>query len=132
PAPPSRNGPPPLPADLGGRCTRRAPRRRGRVSVSYARHHGNWAMSELSYQDEAASTYDRAFAHVSMHFLPFLLRAARLEPGQRVLDVATGTGIAAEAALAVVGPGGHVTAVDVSQAMVDRARQRLARSATHL
>jgi ubiquinone/menaquinone biosynthesis C-methylase UbiE len=85
-------------------------------------------MSELSYQDEAASTYDRAFAHVSTHFLPFLLRAARLEPGQRVLDVATGTGIAAEAALAVVGPGGHVTAVDVSQAMVDRARQRLAGS----
>jgi ubiquinone/menaquinone biosynthesis C-methylase UbiE len=45
-----------------------------------------------------------------------------------VLDAATGTGIAAEAALAVVGPGGHVTAVDVSQAMVDRARQRLASS----
>jgi ubiquinone/menaquinone biosynthesis C-methylase UbiE len=85
-------------------------------------------MSELSFKDEAASTYDRAFAHVSTHFLPFLLRAARLEPGQRVLDIATGTGIAAEAALAVVGPGGHVTAVDVSQAMVDRASQRLAGS----
>src|SRR6266540_4076180 len=78
-------------------------------------------MSELSYKDEAASAYDRAFAHVSTHFLPFLLRSARLEPGQRVLDVATGTGIAAEAALAVVGPSGHVTAADVSQAMVDRA-----------
>jgi ubiquinone/menaquinone biosynthesis C-methylase UbiE len=72
-------------------------------------------MGELSYKDEAASSYDRAFAHVSTHFLPFLLRAARLEPGQRVLD-------------AVVGPGGHVTAADVSQAMVDRARQRLAGS----
>jgi ubiquinone/menaquinone biosynthesis C-methylase UbiE len=83
-------------------------------------------MSELSYKDEAASAYDRAFAHVSTHFLPFLLRAARLEPGQRVLDAATGTGIAAEAALAVVGSGGHVTAADISQAMVDRARQRLA------
>jgi ubiquinone/menaquinone biosynthesis C-methylase UbiE len=85
-------------------------------------------VSELSFKDEAASTYDRAFAHVSTHFLPFLLRAARLEPSQRVLDVATGTGIAAEAALAVVGPCGHVTAIDVSQAMVDRARQRLAGS----
>lgn len=83
-------------------------------------------MSELSYKDEAASAYDRAFAQLSTHFLPFLLRAARLEPGQRVLDAATGTGIAAEAALAVVGPDGHVTAADVSQAMVDRARQRLA------
>jgi ubiquinone/menaquinone biosynthesis C-methylase UbiE len=85
-------------------------------------------MSELSYEDAAASAYDRAFAHVSTHFLPFLLQTARLEPGQRVLDVATGTGIAAEAALAVVGPDGHVTAADVSQAMVDRARQRLAGS----
>ena len=85
-------------------------------------------MSELSYKDEAASGYDRAFAHVSTHFLPFLLQAARLEPAQRVLDAATGTGIAAEAALAVVGPSGHVTAADISQAMVDQARQRLAGS----
>lgn len=85
-------------------------------------------MSELSYKDEAASSYDRAFAHVSAHFLPFLLRAAHLEPGQRVLDGATGTGLAAEAALVVVGPGGHVTAADISQAMVDRARQRFAGS----
>jgi len=85
-------------------------------------------MSELSYRDEAARSYDRAVAHVSMHFVPFLLRAARLQPGQRVLDAATGTGIAAEAALAVVGSGGHVTAADVSSAMVDRARQRLAGS----
>lgn len=85
-------------------------------------------MSELVYQDEAASAYDRAVAHVSTHFLPCLLRAARLAPGQRVLDVATGTGIAAQAALAVVGPGGHVTAADVSPAMVNRARQRLADS----
>jgi ubiquinone/menaquinone biosynthesis C-methylase UbiE len=85
-------------------------------------------MSELAYKDEAASAYDRAFAHVSAHFIPFLFRAARLAPGQRVLDVATGTGIAAQAALAVVGPGGHVTATDVSPAMVNRARQRLAGS----
>lgn len=85
-------------------------------------------MSELSFKDEAATAYDRAVTHVSAHFLPFLLRAACLGPGQRVLDVATGTGIAAEAAIAVVGAGGHVTATDRSQAMVDRARQRLAGS----
>jgi ubiquinone/menaquinone biosynthesis C-methylase UbiE len=85
-------------------------------------------MSELSYKDEAASAYDSAIAHVSTHFVPFLLHAARLGPAQRVLDAATGTGIAAQAALAVVGLGGHVTAADVSQAMVDRARQRLAGS----
>jgi ubiquinone/menaquinone biosynthesis C-methylase UbiE len=85
-------------------------------------------MSELSYKDDAARAYDDAFAHVSTYFLPFLLRAARLKPGERVLDAATGTGIAAEIALATVGPRGHVTAADVSQAMGDRARQRLAGS----
>jgi ubiquinone/menaquinone biosynthesis C-methylase UbiE len=85
-------------------------------------------MSELAFKDEAANAYDRAFAHVSGHFLPFLLRAACVVPNQRVLDVATGTGIAAEAALAVVGPRGHVTATDVAPAMVDRARRRLAAS----
>jgi hypothetical protein len=35
-------------------------------------------MSELSYKDDA---YDRAFVHVSTHFLRFLLRAGRLEKG---------------------------------------------------
>jgi ubiquinone/menaquinone biosynthesis C-methylase UbiE len=57
---------------------------------------------ELSFRAEAAAEYDRAFQHVSSHFLPFVLRAARLVPGQRVLDVATGTGISAEAALRAV------------------------------
>jgi len=98
------------------------------VCVSDAYRDGKRVVSEFVYKDEAASAYDRAIGHVSTHFLPFLLRAARLAPGQRVLDAATGTGIAAQAALAVVGPGGHVTAADISQAMVDRARQRLAGS----
>jgi hypothetical protein len=43
----------------------------------------NRAMSEWSDKDEAASAYDRAFAHVSTHFLPFLLRAGRLEKATR-------------------------------------------------
>jgi ubiquinone/menaquinone biosynthesis C-methylase UbiE len=83
---------------------------------------------ELSYRAEAAAEYDRAFFHVSAHFLPFLLRAARLVPGQRVLDVATGTGIAAEAALGIVGPVGSVLATDMSPEMVAKARERLDRS----
>jgi transposase len=35
-----------------------------------------------------------------------LLRAARLAPGHTVLDIATGTGLAADAAAALVGPAG--------------------------
>jgi hypothetical protein len=74
--------------------------------------------AELVFKDEAAAEYDRAFAHVTMHFMPFLLRAARVVPGMHVLDIATGTGLSAEAALTAVGPRGHVVAADVSPAWV--------------
>src|SRR6202047_1832391 len=80
---------------------------------------------ELSFRDEAAALYDQAFAHVTAYFMPFLLRAAGVAPGMRVLDIATGTGLSAEAALAAVGATGHVTAADISPAMVAKARERL-------
>ncbi|MGB9655365.1 MAG: hypothetical protein WCB75_09095, partial [Pseudolabrys sp.] len=76
---------------------------------------------ELTYKNEAAAGYDRAFARVTTHFVPFLLRAAHVAPGMCVLDVATGTGLAAEVALHVVGATGHVTAADLSSAMVAKA-----------
>lgn len=81
---------------------------------------------ELTYKNEAAAGYDRAFAPITTHFVPFLLRAAHIAPGMRVLDIATGTGLAAEAALGVVGPTGHITAADLSSAMVEKSRGRFA------
>jgi ubiquinone/menaquinone biosynthesis C-methylase UbiE len=81
---------------------------------------------ELAFRNEAASEYDRAFAHVTAHFMPFVLRSAQIKPGMRVLDIATGTGLSAEACLAAVGPMGQVTAADISRAMVEKARERLA------
>ena len=83
---------------------------------------------ELTYKTEAAAGYDRAFAHITTHFVPFLLRAAHLVPGMRVLDIAAGTGLATETALELVGPTGRVTAADVSPAMVEKARDRLSRA----
>lgn len=46
-------------------------------------------------------------------------------PGMRVLDIASGTGLVAEAAVDVIGPAGHVTAADLSSAMAGKARERL-------
>jgi hypothetical protein len=60
--------------------------------------------------------------------MPFLLRAAHIAPGMHVLDIATGTGLSAEAALAAVGPTGYVMAADVSPAMAEKARERLGKS----
>lgn len=47
-----------------------------------------------------------------------LLRTARPGPGHRVLDIARGTGAVARLAAAAVGPGGPVTALDVSPPML--------------
>ena len=58
-----------------------------------------YSMEELVFKREAAAEYDRAFAHVTRYFMPFVLRAARIAPGMRVLDIAAGTGLSAEAAL---------------------------------
>jgi ubiquinone/menaquinone biosynthesis C-methylase UbiE len=82
-------------------------------------------MAELQFRDTAAAGYDRAVGLMTRQLIPPLLRAARLAPGMRVLDIATGTGIAAEAAAKAVGQSGHVVAADISSAMVERARARL-------
>jgi ubiquinone/menaquinone biosynthesis C-methylase UbiE len=82
-------------------------------------------MTEINYNSTAAGGYDQGFGRVSTHFIPYLLQAGHVATGQRVLDIATGTGLIAHAALAAVGPGGHVTAADLSADMVDQARRRL-------
>ncbi len=53
-----------------------------------------------------------------------LLACAALEPGERVLDVACGTGLVSFAAAAAVGRRGRVVGVDLSGRMVDAARNR--------
>ena len=54
---------------------------------------------------------------------------ARLEPGGRALDVATGTGDLALALARRVGPGGEVVGCDFSEAMLELARRKVERRA---
>ena len=51
------------------------------------RRQRSWMSQELTYSDEAVAGYGRAFAHVSAHFIPFLLCAAHVAPSMRVLDI---------------------------------------------
>lgn len=51
-----------------------------------------------------------------------LLQYANLQPGQKVLDVACGTGIVSRQAAAIVGTGGKVTGIDINPGMVSVAK----------
>jgi demethylmenaquinone methyltransferase/2-methoxy-6-polyprenyl-1,4-benzoquinol methylase len=55
----------------------------------------------------------------------FAMAVARPHPGERVLDVATGSGDLAFALARAVGPRGEVWATDVNRRMLERGRDRL-------
>jgi len=56
-----------------------------------------------------------------------MLDMAALAPGERVLDVACGTGLVSFRARDAVGPWGRVLGTDLSGAMVDESRRRAER-----
>lgn len=71
----------------------------------------------------AAEIYEEFFVPALFAEWPArLLEAAGTRPGDRVLDVACGTGILAREAARLVGPGGSVTGVDVNRGMLAVAR----------
>ncbi len=67
--------------------------------------------------------YDTYVAPLMKPFIAALL-AAVVRPGQRVLDVACGTGFATRAASSIVGSGGSVSAIDINPGMIQKARQQ--------
>ena len=52
-----------------------------------------------------------------------MLDLARIQPGQRILDIAAGAGEPAVSAAERAGPGGYVLATDISEGIVELARQ---------
>ena len=70
-----------------------------------------------------ASVYERAFEKLTSQFSNEALRLLELEPGEKVLDVATGTG---SFSLAAARAGGDVVATDFAPGMIGRLQERIA------
>jgi ubiquinone/menaquinone biosynthesis C-methylase UbiE len=73
--------------------------------------------------DAVAAAYEKYVTPLFRQPAADLIELAALRPGEQVVDVATGPGIAALLAAPQVAPGGAVTGVDVSEAMLAIARQ---------
>jgi ubiquinone/menaquinone biosynthesis C-methylase UbiE len=80
--------------------------------------------SYRSYSGTAAELYQSFFVPtIATPVSRELLEAARLQPGERVLDLACGTGIITRAAAERVGTTGAVTGIDVAPDMIATAKE---------
>jgi ubiquinone/menaquinone biosynthesis C-methylase UbiE len=77
--------------------------------------------------DKAASLYEGYWAEQLKPAQDLLMRTAVLTRGERVLDVACGTGLVTFRAAEAVGPEGSVAATDISEKMIERVGEDAAR-----
>src|SRR6476469_9409929 len=85
------------------------------------RQRSSWNEASKGWRDWS-ECIDRTTAPVSER----LMAMARVEPGQRVLDVAAGYGEPALTAAKIVGPDGAIVATDISAGMLAYGRERAA------
>jgi len=85
---------------------------------------GAQRLTQFQLQGDAAERYERwAVPFVAGPWVPGFLDLAELRGGERVLDIATGTGVVARLAARRVTPGGTVTGLDLNEGMLEVARR---------
>jgi len=77
--------------------------------------------------DRAVEVYDRYWREQLEPAQSRMMEMAAVRPGERVLDVACGTGLVTFRAAEACGPAGEVVGTDISQKMVDDAAAEAAR-----
>jgi ubiquinone/menaquinone biosynthesis C-methylase UbiE len=84
-------------------------------------------MNTKDYFDNAADTWDSKYITPSLlSFLEHLVPQFGIKAGQSVLDVGTGTGVLIPYLIRAVGPSGSVTAIDLSEKMVQACKAKYA------
>ena len=71
-------------------------------------------------------TYQADLDRLLAGVLDVVLDAAKVQPGEHVLDIGCGTGASTAELARLVGPEGHVAALDISAPLLDLARRRAA------
>jgi ubiquinone/menaquinone biosynthesis C-methylase UbiE len=82
--------------------------------------------------DADSEAWERHWAPVFAGFAAEVVRRADLKPGERVLDVGTGTGTALLLAALRVGPEGRAVGIDRSAQMAERAKRASADAGAHV
>ncbi|WGR99945.1 methyltransferase domain-containing protein [Bradyrhizobium sp. ISRA443] len=80
---------------------------------------GHLPFSDPTRWDKMATTYEAQSQPFTAHFAEAAVATLAIGPSSKVLDVATGTGVAA---LAAARTGAQVTAIDFSAGMIERVR----------
>lgn len=75
----------------------------------------------ISVFDTVADGYDNHAMRFFSATADRLIDTLKLEPGQKVLDIATGTGVVATSCAQAVLPDGQVAAIDLSTSMLEKA-----------
>lgn len=89
-------------------------------------------MDEKTAVTQVFNLVSKLYDNPSLRFFPFcadkMVDYAKIKRGQKVLDIATGTGMVAIAAAYAIGNEGRVQAIDLSEGMINRAQENMKRA----
>ncbi len=80
--------------------------------------------SEIEFFDALAPTWDDNEIRSTPERVKHILSELPITKGMDVLDLGTGTGVLVPYLSEIIGPQGHVTAIDLSDGMLSQARQK--------